>query len=401
MKNLLIIAHCDPTFANPYRAALSDQREPWNIRDEWDVHAFVADPLPGVPGGGLSSRYAALLAEVHDLDGLLEHLHLGERSDYERIVLASWSAGYKLAWGLLDELDGHIALDSGYAPFDPDHTASDVAIRELVSFAERAQHGYVSLYFGFSDVVTPQTGPGAYADTAQVAAEVVRLAGPPSGLFEVRHFAHRPATPPETWHTDALRGWGPEFVREAIWRIESISKFPPDPCKIPSDIGVNGSFPGGFTDRFLGEALADIGQRETAGPNRSPWIDSLCDAHHVARGSSYCALAVWSWLTRAAVHEGRPLPIGGTASAKGYIAALGSRWRARAALGRVEPGTILVWHRGPPGAWTGHVGLVLEDLGDGTVRTIEANTAPPGEPEGVWKMIRRLDDPLLLGGGLP
>lgn len=166
-RSLLIIAHCDPSFAVDFSAA---------IGPAWTVKAFALN--------GLSSVYKALAAKVRNLQGLLLHLGLGHGADWDRVAIASWSAGYALAWPLLSELDAHIGLDSGYAPRDADGTASDVRLAPLVAFAKWAQRGKVALSFGFTDIATP------YASTGDVAAELVRLAGPPGGSFVVQRWAH-------------------------------------------------------------------------------------------------------------------------------------------------------------------------------------------------------------------
>lgn len=114
----------------------------------------------------------------------------------------------------------------------------------------------------------------------------------------------------------------------------------------------------------------------------------------------YCSLAVQTWLRRAATNtDGKP-PIQGSASAKAtrdqLIAA--HVWipvdELRADTSRIVPGMIAIWHRGAPGAVTGHIGIVEKPLVGQTFGTIEANASPT-----VSRFQRRLDSDMLLGMG--
>jgi hypothetical protein len=160
---------------------------------------------------------------------------------------------------------------------------------------------------------------------------------------------------------------------------------------------------GDFADVLLAAALSDVGRREDDGPNRSAWIDALCDGAGIPRGSAYCGLAVRHWLEVVAKATGRAT-IAGSPLALAYAVQLrhARTWVPRAALaGVVARGWLLVWDRG---GGHGHV-EVVERVEDGIAHTVGANTKPPDvgdeEREGVWRMRRRLDDPELLGGGMP
>ncbi len=163
-------------------------------------------------------------------------------------------------------------------------------------------------------------------------------------------------------------------------------------------------------DRFAAEVLAaarrdlfdeatGAGVREVAG-NSGPRVNALLRAVHVAPPANWCAAAVTSWLRAAEAATGLPSPIAGSAGAKAVMAQLQakSRWWPKHDLpGRpIEAGMIVVWHRGDPGAWTGHIGVV-ENAESDRLETIEGNSGPAGDR--VARMRRLLSDPMLLGVG--
>ncbi|HMV65522.1 MAG TPA: hypothetical protein PKA64_01635, partial [Myxococcota bacterium] len=180
--NLLIMLHVGEHAAPRFAHALAALPDPWRVA------TLVAPPLPDRPQGGASSRYDALAARLSvtngaptKLDALLRYMHLEPREAWGRVVLCSWSAGYALAWALLDSpgVDGWIGLDSGYADRDPDGTAADARLEPAVRFVRRARAGEVVCYFGHTQIRT------SYASTAEVAAELQRLGGEPAGLWRV------------------------------------------------------------------------------------------------------------------------------------------------------------------------------------------------------------------------
>jgi hypothetical protein len=57
---------------------------------------------------------------------------------------------------------------------------------------------------------------------------------------------------------------------------------------------------------------------------------------------------------------------------------------------------IVVWHRGAPGAWTGHVGVVSQ-ADEQRFRSIEGNSGPAGDR--VAEMQHHLGEANLLGAG--
>jgi hypothetical protein len=116
---------------------------------------------------------------------------------------------------------------------------------------------------------------------------------------------------------------------------------------------------------------------------------------------TFCAIAVKNWMERAARALGVSPPISGSPGAKNtrdqFIA--DQSWltvtQLRSNPSLVQPGMIAVWHRGEPGACTGHTGVVETAAFNGqTFGTIEANAAPV-----VSRFQRRLDSATLLGMG--
>ena len=160
----------------------------------------------------------------------------------------------------------------------------------------------------------------------------------------------------------------------------------------------------GLAAAVLARAVADLeaGVRESA-PNDGDRIGQYLRACGAAPPAHWCAAAVTAWLREAAVELRASPPIPGSAGAKTIMAQLqqAGRWISAAELlrdpSRLRPGMIAVWHRGDPGAWTGHVGCVLE-RGEGTTfASVEGNSGPKGDR--VARMVRDLRDPRFLGAG--
>jgi hypothetical protein len=63
----------------------------------------------------------------------------------------------------------------------------------------------------------------------------------------------------------------------------------------------------------------------------------------------------------------------------------------------LTPGAVIVWQRGRPGSWMGHIGVVDQPGEPGHVWTVEGNSGPRGDC--VARMDRKLDDPRLFGIG--
>lgn len=215
----LLIAHADsdPLLLGRFRHELEGAASV-------DLTTFVAPPVPGIPGGGLSSRYDALATQLRRDGRILPSLRARypETTRAELFVLVTYSSGFKLAQRILespadrDALDGWIALDGLHTGFDPDGTANDAQLAAYVDFAQLAADGRKLCWIGHSDVQTPQQGPSAYASTTQTATELRRLVGESRGLFNVEAYNLRDAAHQREEHGQALWGWGPVFVGRAV-----------------------------------------------------------------------------------------------------------------------------------------------------------------------------------------
>jgi hypothetical protein len=201
VTKLLYLCHADPSVAPKYRAALDP---------DVDVVAFVAPGLPGVPGGGMSSRYQAFTLAAPSLEVLAKKYAPPKKLDaYEEVWLATWSAGYAYPRGLLptqrDRFAGIVLLDSGHTDKDADGTARDAGVAWAVDYVKQGR----PLWIGHTDVKTY----GTTASTTQFATEVKRLAaGAPS--LVVRAIDVKKSDHDE--HVAALHEWGPLFVAEAM-----------------------------------------------------------------------------------------------------------------------------------------------------------------------------------------
>lgn len=431
---LLVLCHAAEQVVADYKAALAAHGI------DADVIAFVAPGVPGVAGGGLSTRYDALADRLAGarrpitgapslMTGLLE-LYKPPRplDEYDHLVLATYSAGYAFARHLTDAdralMDGLVLIDSGHTGLDKDGTASDAGVAWAVRWAQDARAGQKVFAIGHSDV-----DPIAYASTTKFASEVVRLSGRDGELspvfdrppgcesmrttrgFTVAAFNVRKDAAQE--HIAALREWGPGFVAQACadalppWFNSAAGSVV---TTTRSVIGravdwIRGAFAGPreIADVLCERALRDVGRVVESGHNRGTEIDRYLQAVGCAPGSNWCAASVTTWLRDAFATLGLACPIKGSSGAKALQAQLQAqgRWFTAAELranpGLIRPGLILVWHRGAAGAWTGHTGLSIGRCGSGLIPTCEGNSGPTGAE--TWRGERRLDDPLLLGAG--
>jgi hypothetical protein len=162
--------------------------------------------------------------------------------------------------------------------------------------------------------------------------------------------------------------------------------------------------PAGLPAAFLARARRDLaaGVRETA-PNDGPRIREMLAAVGVADPANWCAAAVTTWLLDAAWELGVEPPIRGSAGAKALMAQFqrAGRWVSADELRRdpslLQPGMVAVWHRGAPGAWTGHVAVVASATIGTRFVSIDGNGGPAGDR--VADTRRELNDRLFLGVG--
>ncbi len=337
---LLYLLHADPSVAPLYRAALGP---------DVDVVAVIAPPLAGVPGGGMSSRYDALVQqclgrERKALLGLAKRYPPPRPlASYAEVWLATWSAGYAFPRGMSvhdrDELAGLVLLDSGHTDKDPDGTARDAGVAWAVEWALLARDGRKAFAIGHTDVPTV----GTVASTTQFAAEVVRLSGGTGGRFHVEAF--NVEKDPQAEHRAALNKWGPAFVAKAMGAA------PPAPAR-----------PAGILEplkvRALAWALSHVGHAEQPlGSNTSPLIKQ--------------------WLA-GCERDGKRLGL----TAADWCVAFGCAAQAAALLPGEAPEHPYVASGIELETWARAAGCWVD------AAAVRAGTAPPPEP-GDWCILKR------------
>lgn len=154
----------------------------------------------------------------------------------------------------------------------------------------------------------------------------------------------------------------------------------------------------------LKSAIADLGVRESS-PNSGPVVDEYLLAVGISPPANWCAAAVSAWIRKGYAARGKASPVRLSAQAKAFISEFErlKRWVPRAELrasiaASIPPGSVVIWSRGDPASWTGHIGIFERSNPDGSFGTIEGNSGPSGDR--VARMIRRFDDPRLLGIGV-
>ena len=160
---------------------------------------------------------------------------------------------------------------------------------------------------------------------------------------------------------------------------------------------------GTLGEAVLAEALADLdaGIREDLGRNDGHKIREYLAPWGLKPPQNWCSVAVAAWLSRACCLHGLTQPIKGSPGAQATMAQLkrAGLWvpAQRLTSADLTPGAIIVWQRGKPGSWMGHIGVVDQPGEDGHVWTVEGNSGPRGDR--VARMDRRLGDARLFGVG--
>lgn len=354
-------------------------------------------------------------------------------------VLVGFSAGCQAPRALLHagvEVSGVVCLD-GTAGAWPTRRPSDLdAWQALAARARRGDALFVltCTLQRYTAHVPPPQGP--FAPTSIVVSEIVGdptpatipAAAHPLGAYpggpvwehhdgELHAFAYAGTDCDAAAHIaqqrvvmpDLLRAYVAPFLSDGADLVSGIldasqaivaaaASIPESFARLLETTGVT------LPERLLGRALLDLaaGVHEEGGHNDGPRVRGMLATVGCAPPANWCAAAVSTWLREAERDLGTVAPIKACAGAKGLMAELQKldRWtgvgdlRAKPELAR--PGSIVVWHRGAPGAWTGHVGVV-ERLDGDTLVTVEGNSGPAGDR--VARMRRPLSDPNLLGVG--
>jgi peptidoglycan hydrolase-like protein with peptidoglycan-binding domain len=282
MPNRLLLAHAAPSVAEPlYRAALAPMPVPW------EVSAFIASALPGVPGGGLSARYDALARSLDvaawsggRVDRLLHYLGLPARQAGDRVVLATWSGGYPIAlWAMTDPaLDGVVWLDSGHAAEISPGAPDPNRIAPAVAYAKRARVGEVLYHLLVTDI-----DPIAYASTTEIANAILQAAGGEGGLLHVERFPGATAQD----HRDALTTDGPPFVARAIramlaYQIADVTPVPATDRNAPLRRGDHGDAVRELQTLLLAAGFDPQGIDGAFGPKTEAAIKGFQRVRHMA-----------------------------------------------------------------------------------------------------------------------
>ena len=168
----------------------------------------------------------------------------------------------------------------------------------------------------------------------------------------------------------------------------------PAPSKQIKDTPVSGD--DSFGQKVLAAARQDLGVREDLGKNDGKRIREYFKYFGTTAGKDWCAAAVSAWMREAG---GGPIP--GSMGARNVGAQFQQvgRWVPRDKISDKDlvPGNIVVWARGGPDSWKGHIG-VIESASGTSFTSIEGNSGPTSDS--VVKNSHSTKDGNLLGVGI-
>lgn len=126
-------------------------------------------------------------------------------------------------------------------------------------------------------------------------------------------------------------------------------------------------------ERGAGEAGCDNGGRDVALYFGQPFTEGRVYGNWCAAFASHCLMCAGMEFSDAKARRGAK-------ALCRYVAARGS-WvyapqvlKAPTKCGDPQPGDLIAWHRGVPGSWMGHVGLVESyEMATDTMTTVEGN----------------------------
>lgn len=126
----------------------------------------------------------------------------------------------------------------------------------------------------------------------------------------------------------------------------------------------------GALQAALGEMRAGHGEvgGNNMGPHVAKYLNGIVDTPN-----DWCAGFV-SWCFQ---NSGQPMPFAYTVGARDVLTKLRAKgWGVTPSDDDPPlPGDVIVWWRGAPSGWQGHVGIV-QSYADGIVRTVEGNKTP-------------------------
>lgn len=133
-----------------------------------------------------------------------------------------------------------------------------------------------------------------------------------------------------------------------------------------------------ITATFLRNVRSHIGEKETKGPNRSPFIDALCKRGGVPLGSSYCLLGATCALDDACKELGLKNPVGIRAGTQVWFESVPSHYKR----GTAKPGFIGIFQDRKDRAHGHAVTCTSDEDTDFVFQTVEFNTNASGSREG-------------------
>jgi hypothetical protein len=154
---------------------------------------------------------------------------------------------------------------------------------------------------------------------------------------------------------------------------------------------------GSFGANVLAKAKADLGVYEDLGKNDGKRIREYFKNFNMGGGQDWCAAAVSTWMKEAG---GGPIAGGVGARNVGAQFAQIGKWvpRDKITPEAMTPGNIVVWSRGGPDSWKGHIGVLESFDGRNTFTSVEGNSGP--RTDRVVVNTHSINDSNLLGVGI-
>lgn len=154
---------------------------------------------------------------------------------------------------------------------------------------------------------------------------------------------------------------------------------------------------GSFGSQVLSAAQKDLGVREDLGKNDGKRIREYFKYFDMGGGQDWCAAAVSAW-----IREAGGGPIQGAVGARNVgsqFAQIG-KWvpQNKITPQAMTPGNIVVWSRGGPDSWKGHIGVLESFDGNNSFTSIEGNSGP--RSDSVVRNSHSIKDSNLLGIGI-
>ncbi|MBW2527150.1 MAG: hypothetical protein JRI23_23410 [Deltaproteobacteria bacterium] len=219
--HLVLLFHATEQVAPLYRRALQDRvdgAELHIVNSPFGVRARAYRHLMAYIGVRYRSSY---------LDGVAWHVGAKPLAHYDTITVASFSAGYAAVRELLGEpesaelIDAVVAIDSWHTELDREGRPRSDQLQSLARFAQRAARGPELCWIRHSDVKVDRRTAHPFASTTEVAHELRRLAGLPSGPGDgwqggLRISAVDLRADDHAEHVAALTVWGDDWLADAV-----------------------------------------------------------------------------------------------------------------------------------------------------------------------------------------